>query len=86
MTELRHESGAILMFQEYIEAWGAHRTDRVLAFFADECVYENLARGAVYRGKEELGAWVAATSRRSPTPRSSSRPCSRRAAGWVASG
>ncbi|TAM47202.1 MAG: hypothetical protein EPN53_12155 [Acidobacteria bacterium] len=59
MTELRHESGAIPMFHEYIEAWGTHRTDRVLAFFADECVYENLARGEVYRGKDELGAWVA---------------------------
>ena len=60
MTELKRESGAIPMFQDYLEAWGEHRTDRVLAFFADDCVYENRARGAVYRGKEELGAWVAA--------------------------
>ncbi len=61
MTEVRRELGAISMFQEYLEAWNARRKDRVLAFFADDCVYENHARGAVYRGKAELGAWVAAT-------------------------
>ena len=59
MTELRREGGAILMFQEYLEAWNEHRIDRILGFFADECVYENHARGAVYRGKGEIEAWAA---------------------------
>ncbi len=59
MTEVKRELGAISMFQEYIDAWNSHRVDRILAFFADDCVYENHALGAAYRGKEEIGAWAA---------------------------
>ncbi len=61
MTEVKREIGSITMFQEFLDAWSSRRTDRVLAFFADECVYENHARGAEYRGKEQLRAWVDAT-------------------------
>ena len=61
MAEAQRDIGGISIFQEYVAAWCGHRTDRVLGFFADDCVYENLARGAVYRGKEQLRAWVDAT-------------------------
>ncbi len=61
MAEVLRDRGAITMFQEYVEAWNGRRADRVLAFFADDCVYENLARGATYRGKAELRAWVEGT-------------------------
>jgi steroid delta-isomerase-like uncharacterized protein len=46
------------MFREYLAAWNAHDLDKMVSFFTDDCVYENLARGQTYRGKDELKAWA----------------------------
>ena len=46
------------MFREYLAAWNTHDLDKIVSFFTDDCVYENLARGQTYRGKDELKAWA----------------------------
>src|SRR5437867_2088521 len=39
-------------------AWSSHDTEKVLALFADDCVYEDVTFGAVTHGKAELRAFV----------------------------
>jgi len=46
------------MIREYLETWNTHDLDKMVSFFTDDCVYENLARGQTYRGKEEIKAWA----------------------------
>ena len=46
------------MFDDYYAAWNAHDVEKLASFFTDECVYENVGRDQVYRGKEELKAWI----------------------------
>ena len=48
------------MFEDYLAAWNAHDVEKIASFFTDDCVYEDVARGAVNRGKEELKAFVSA--------------------------
>ena len=49
------------MFEDYLEAWNSHDVEKILTFFTDDCVYEDVATGAVNRGKEELKAFSSAT-------------------------
>jgi len=49
------------MFREYIGGWNAHDVEKIASFFTDDCVYDNLARGQTYRGKDQLKAWVKAS-------------------------
>jgi steroid delta-isomerase-like uncharacterized protein len=46
------------MFREYIASWNAHDAEKLASFFTDDCVYENLARGKTYLGKDQLKAWA----------------------------
>jgi steroid delta-isomerase-like uncharacterized protein len=46
------------MFREYLTTWNTHDLDKMASFFTDDCVYENLASGHVYRGKDSLKAWA----------------------------
>lgn len=46
------------MFREYLATWNTHDLDKIVSFFTDDCVYENLAREQTYRGKDELKAWA----------------------------
>jgi steroid delta-isomerase-like uncharacterized protein len=39
-------------------AWSAHDTERVLALFTDDCIYEDVTFGAVCRGAKELRAFA----------------------------
>ncbi len=48
-------------YQKYIAAWLAHDTEAVVSFFAEDCVYEDVALGALNRGKSEVRAFVQAT-------------------------
>lgn len=41
-------------FEQYLEAWNDHDIDRLLEFFTDDCVYEDVALGRINKGKEEL--------------------------------
>jgi steroid delta-isomerase-like uncharacterized protein len=44
---------------QWIAAWNSHRPDQMLALFTDDIVYEDVAFGAVNRGKAELRKFAA---------------------------
>ena len=37
----------------YIVAWASHDVEKIVSYFMDDCVYEDVAFGVVNRGKEE---------------------------------
>ena len=41
-----------------LAAWTRHDFDGVLSLFSDDCVYEDLALGLVFRGKDELSGFI----------------------------
>lgn len=41
-------------------AWNGHDTETVLALFSDDCEYEDVALGRIWRGKTELREFVGA--------------------------
>ena len=45
------------MFRDYITSWNTHDLEKIASFFTDDCVYDNLARGQTYRGKDQLKGW-----------------------------
>lgn len=49
------------LYQKYIAAWLAHDKEVVVSFFAEDCVYEDVALGVLNRGKSEVRAFVQAT-------------------------
>lgn len=49
------------MFREYVASWNTHDVEKIASFFTDDCVYENLARGQTYHGKDQLRGWVKAS-------------------------
>jgi steroid delta-isomerase-like uncharacterized protein len=42
----------------YIAAVNSHDVEKMVSFFTDDCVYEDMAVGVVNRGKQELKAFV----------------------------
>jgi steroid delta-isomerase-like uncharacterized protein len=46
------------ILNEYTAAWNSHDTEKVVSFFTDDCVYEELGIGVIKRGKEELRAFI----------------------------
>ncbi len=54
------------MFKDYYAAWNSHDVDKIVSFFTDDGVHEDVAAGAVYRGKNELKAWLGALFVASP--------------------
>jgi len=46
------------MLRDYAAAWSSGDVERVASFLTDDCVIENLGGGTVYRGQEEIKAWV----------------------------
>lgn len=40
--------------EQYAEAWSAHDTERILSFFTEDCVYEDVALSSVNTGKQQL--------------------------------
>jgi steroid delta-isomerase-like uncharacterized protein len=49
------------MLADYLAAWNSHDVEKIPSFFTDDCVYEDVAIGAVNRGKEEVKAFASAT-------------------------
>jgi steroid delta-isomerase-like uncharacterized protein len=47
--------------EEYAAAWSTQDIDAILSFFTKDCVYEDMALGAVNTGKQQLGAFLRAT-------------------------
>ena len=46
------------MFREYLATWSTHDVEKMASFFTNDCVYENIASGQVYRGRDSLKAWA----------------------------
>jgi steroid delta-isomerase-like uncharacterized protein len=46
------------VLNEYTAAWNSHDTEKVVSFFADDCVYEDIGFSKTSRGKEELRAFI----------------------------
>jgi len=42
------------MMNDYFAAWNTHDVEKMLSFFTDDIVYEDVAMGKVNRGKKEL--------------------------------
>ena len=49
------------MLDDYLAAWNSHDVEKIASFFTDDCVYEDVAVGAVNRGKEQVKAFVSGT-------------------------
>ena len=46
------------MMDEYIKAWNSHDTNKIISFFTDDCIYEDVALGIVNHGIKETTAFV----------------------------
>jgi uncharacterized protein (TIGR02246 family) len=44
--------------ERWASAWSSHDIEAALALFSDDCVYEDVARGVVNHGKEELRSFA----------------------------
>lgn len=54
------------MYSRYVATWSSHDVEKMTSYFTDDCLYENLATGNVYRGKDELKAWALMTFEQFP--------------------
>lgn len=41
-----------------LAAWNSHDAEKILSFYSDDCIYEDLVVGKVNHGKEELRAFI----------------------------
>lgn len=57
-TESDRQAEVKQMFTDYAATWSTHDVDKMASFFTDDCVFENLARGQVHRGKDKLKEWA----------------------------
>jgi len=46
------------LVREYLAAWNAHNVEGLMALFADDCVYEDVALGRLEQGRERVRALV----------------------------
>jgi steroid delta-isomerase-like uncharacterized protein len=51
-------SEAERILDDWATAWSSHDTEKMLALFTDDCVYEDVTFGAVNHGKAELRAFA----------------------------
>ena len=49
------------MLQDWNEAWNAHEVERILSYFTDDIVFEDLGGARVMRGKAEMRTWISET-------------------------
>jgi steroid delta-isomerase-like uncharacterized protein len=49
------------MLQDWNEAWNAHEVERILSYFTDDIVFEDLGGARVMRGKAEMTTWISET-------------------------
>lgn len=43
---------------EYKLAWNQHDLNKLISFFADDGIYDNVSQGDVYQGKKEVTAFI----------------------------
>lgn len=46
------------LLDDMYAAWRAHDAERVVSYYTDDCIYEDMAMGVVNRGKAELRNFV----------------------------
>jgi steroid delta-isomerase-like uncharacterized protein len=46
------------MIEDYVAAWSSGDVEKIASFLTDDCVFENVGGGTVYRGHEELEAFA----------------------------
>jgi steroid delta-isomerase-like uncharacterized protein len=46
------------IIKEWYDAWNSHDGEKVSRFYTDDCIYEDMGSGRVYRGPQEVGASV----------------------------
>jgi steroid delta-isomerase-like uncharacterized protein len=46
------------MFKDYEAAWASHNVEKIVSFFTNDCIYEDVASGVVRSGKEELKTFI----------------------------
>jgi len=51
-------AGVEQLLGQLATAWSSHDTEKVVALFTDDCVYEDVTFGVVNRGKAELRAFA----------------------------
>ncbi len=44
------------LVKDWYVAWNSHDIDKILAFYADDCLYEGVAGGTTAHGKQEVAA------------------------------
>ncbi len=52
--------------KDMLAAWTSHEVEKILSFYTDDCIYEDVFVGNVVRGKEELRALINETLAGSP--------------------
>lgn len=46
------------MLEDYVTAWSSGEVEKIVSLLTDDCVFENVGGGTVYRGHEELKAFA----------------------------
>ena len=46
------------MIEEYKLAWNSHDVNKLVSFFSDDGIYDNVPQGTVYRGTKEVTAYL----------------------------
>ena len=44
--------------KEWYAAWNTHDSDKIIPFYTDNCVYEDMGPGRVFHGKQELISFI----------------------------
>jgi steroid delta-isomerase-like uncharacterized protein len=48
------ENNIVKIMKDYVAAWNSHDVDKVVSFYTDDCVYEDMGLDLVSHGKKEL--------------------------------
>ena len=46
------------MLEDFAAAWSQRDVDKILSYYTDDCVYEDVALGRVMRGREEIRTFI----------------------------
>jgi len=52
---------AAKMLQDWNEAWNAHDVEKILSYFTDDIVFEDLGGARVISGKAQMRTWITET-------------------------
>ena len=46
------------VMEDYLLAWNSHDVDKIISFFTDDGIYEDVAHGIVNHGKKEIASYL----------------------------